>query len=950
MASTSTLKRSLMVLASVTALAAAGCGGGGDGGGGGGAPTPTPTPTPTPPPPPTPSSFSFSGTLTANQFLRVDSDINDVVAPPVDNGGATDIASAQLVSNPAIISGYVTATATGQATDNFETTTDEFDGYRVSLATGQNILLDIADFDSSAPTATDLDLFLTDTDGVIIATSQSFLNSFEAVTVSSSGDFLIFVRAFEGSSNYTLTISSELATAAVYTQIDVDKVAPNLLAVDGEPRTATARNYVNAHADAGSMRDGLMRGAQLSNLDSPRLMTEVMSVLGSDALRKRTLQDIVAETRGAALQSTSPADRLLADRLATIDLAKRLNVLEGADIFQPVQYLEQAQISSDPNPDPFLQWNLFDVDWPNAQTIAPPSSFAKTPVVAVLDSGIQNAHPDIQSSVIDQRDFVTADIDGDGFDANAEQDVDPFDPDPGNCHGFHGTHVSSTATAPQNNTGITGVVPTADLIAIKLSFDLSTGPQGDLCRLIVGDLPNAIRYAAQLPNASGAIPPERADVINMSLGSLSFNAAINAAVQDAINAGVVVVASAGNAGGTPQEEFPNFPAALDGVVAVAATDLQRERAFYSSFYSEVDIAAPGGDSGADLNGDGIGDGVVAGVGVLSGSAFEPGFAQYNGTSMAAPHVAAGIAMMRAINPSLTPQDINNLIAAGDLTVDIGAPGKDNETGFGLMSLSKMAEAAFAADGGGVPEATVLTVSPSRLDYGPALTQITVDVGRLGPGDLSVTNVVGDPGLFLPNGDSWVTFNGPGTSDGLGSYQFFADRTALQAELGDGGFTGTLAFQLSDGSSTTLPVSILIGADSTGAETAPVFVLAQLQNPDTGEFETAEQFTAAQGVAQSTAVVSFDGLEGGEYRLIFGTDMDNDGFICDNGELCGAFPFVESSFDTQFTLDSDVTGAVLTIADQSNANVSTLSGQVRPGVEPTRLLTTKASTDIKRLER
>jgi serine protease len=92
-----------------------------------------------------------------------------------------------------------------------------------------------------------------------------------------------------------------------------------------------------------------------------------------------------------------------------------------------------------------------------------------------------------------------------------------------------------------------------------------------------------------------------------------------------------------------------------------------------------------------------------------------------GTSMATPHVAGVIALMKAVNPGLTPQRVADLLASGALTDDLGAPGKDDQFGYGLINASK----AVTAAGGGSGSWSFQTIDPSLLNWG-------VNIGTMVP--------------------------------------------------------------------------------------------------------------------------------------------------------------------------------------------------------------------------
>ena len=192
--------------------------------------------------------------------------------------------------------------------------------------------------------------------------------------------------------------------------------------------------------------------------------------------------------------------------------------------------------------------------------------------------------------------------------------------------------------------------------------------------------PTPIRYAARLPNGTGALPSERAHVINMSLGGAGFTTTM----QDAIDA------RAGRGRrrssrrrGTRRRPAPSYPAAHSGVISISAVDLNGNLAPYSNYGSTIDLAAPGGDLSVDRDGDGYPDGVLSTLYDDSVSPAEPVYAFYQGTSMACPH-AAGVAALDAGRriPTLTPADIETILA--NTADDRGPVGRDDSYGHGLI--------------------------------------------------------------------------------------------------------------------------------------------------------------------------------------------------------------------------------------------------------------------------
>ena len=275
-------------------------------------------------------------------------------------------------------------------------------------------------------------------------------------------------------------------------------------------------------------------------------------------------------------------------------------------------------------------------------------------IVAVVDSGVDVSHPDLDGSlwVNAAEDIGTPGVDDDGNgyvdDVNgydfADGDADPS-PGTGESAG-HGTHVAGTIAAEQNNTiGVTGVCPGCRIMALR--FGLTTASEVQ-----------AVQYAID----------NGADIINASFGAPVWSRAERAAVADAGAAGILFVASAGNAFGDndmfladrSRVYSPSFPATytLTNVLAVAASNHRDEYGYdtgcatrnpkwqcqFTNFGEEsVDLAAPGVD-------------VVSTWPVADGP-----YAVANGTSMAAPHVAGVAGLVRSSNPSFSPEDVKNAI-------------------------------------------------------------------------------------------------------------------------------------------------------------------------------------------------------------------------------------------------------------------------------------------------
>ena len=281
-----------------------------------------------------------------------------------------------------------------------------------------------------------------------------------------------------------------------------------------------------------------------------------------------------------------------------------------------------------------------------------------TVVVGILDTGILPAHADVTGStnLIAGYDMISDPgiaNDGDGRDANptdpgdaiAANECGPGQPPQPLPSSWHGTHVAGTVgVGNSNNTvGVAGI-----------NWQVSVQPVRVLgkCGATTADINDAIRWAAGLSVPGVPANTTPAKVINMSLGTppgvpCSLSPSTQVAINDAVAAGTTVVVAAGN---DASDASQVMPASCNGVITVAASDARGYLVSrYSNYGSTVEILAPGGDVQRDDDGNGQGDGVLSMV--------QGGYAYYNGTSMAAPHVAGVAALWLARDPTLMPAQL-----------------------------------------------------------------------------------------------------------------------------------------------------------------------------------------------------------------------------------------------------------------------------------------------------
>ena len=265
--------------------------------------------------------------------------------------------------------------------------------------------------------------------------------------------------------------------------------------------------------------------------------------------------------------------------------------------------------------------------------------------VAIIDTGIHYTHPDLDANYKGGYDFVN-------------NDDDPMD-DNG-----HGTHVAGTVAAEDNGNGVIGVAPEAYLYGIKV---LNSGGSGYVSDVVAG-IDWAIASDMQ--------------IISMSLGSDSDSITLHNACDKAYDAGIVVIAAAGNDGNRRGwGNSVDYPARYDSVIAVAATDNSDVRASWSSTGPAVELSAPG----------------VSIYSTLPGNSF----GSKSGTSMATPHVSGTAALILKSDETVwepagctngdgiwTNIEVRKVL---DHTADdLGALGRDYRYGFGLVDADEAA--------------------------------------------------------------------------------------------------------------------------------------------------------------------------------------------------------------------------------------------------------------------
>ncbi|MDI6716229.1 MAG: S8 family peptidase [Actinomycetota bacterium] len=277
-----------------------------------------------------------------------------------------------------------------------------------------------------------------------------------------------------------------------------------------------------------------------------------------------------------------------------------------------------------------IPWGVDRID----ADIAWSKSNAESVRVAIIDSGIDLKHPDLIANIKGYYNTI-----------NPKQKAD-------DDYG-HGTHVAGIVAAAKNGSGVIGVGPKAELFAVKVINKDGVGYISDVIEGLQWCIANHMQVA------------------NMSFETRSFSQALHDAVKASYNAGLIMVASAGN-NGLGTSSTVGYPAKFEEVIAVAAIDEHDAITAWSSRGPEVDIAAPG-------------------HGIYS-TYKDSSYTSLSGTSMAAPHVTGAIALKLQLIPGLTPPQVMDLLKRTAKHIPNATP---QEQGAGLVDALALVNAKYS---------------------------------------------------------------------------------------------------------------------------------------------------------------------------------------------------------------------------------------------------------------
>ena len=450
----------------------------------------------------------------------------------------------------------------------------------------------------------------------------------------------------------------------------------------------------------------------------------------SNALQGPSVGGIIVKFRESAPDSSLERATAMADQFARASgvsiqsltsLATDATLLNFADSvpLSEAQAIADSIAANDPNilyaePDALMQiqqandtrfgeqWHLFEpsvsINLPGAWSV--PAS-DKEIVVAIVDTGIL-AHEDLDGRVLPGFDFISDPFMGNDEDGRDDNPTDAGDAsDAFECGPFvparprnswHGLHVGGTVAAvTNNNLGVAGVGDDVKILPIRVLGKCG----GRLSDIVTGMLWAIGESVESVPDNDNP-----AHVLNLSLGGQgNCGPFYTDAIRKARQKGVTVVVAAGNS----DSDASQFrPANCEGVITVAATNRAGARAYFgrpgagSNFGSTVEVSAPGGETHQSPE-----NGILSTLNSGSTAPGQDSYEFYQGTSMAAPHVAGIAALMYQANPAITPDEVMDVLqkTSQSFPIALHRQCNTNECGAGIVdagaALSKVREGSSA---------------------------------------------------------------------------------------------------------------------------------------------------------------------------------------------------------------------------------------------------------------
>ena len=783
---------------------------------------------------------NVSGIAYTSRYSVMDSDIpnTDYLAYSSND----TVADAQNLINPSVVTGFIGGS-------------DILDVYSVSTSSSMYVNLDVVDYINNSK---ELRLYIYESDGSVREFSYTSASTEANMTIllPNGGDYLIAVRQENNSSKYILTLGQRYSSSSMEASTDF---IPDYVINEFVGYVPQNKESLNTKMNKSSNRIKELELELSKNelfdltgysFDNPGIKSFQIKKTKQSQLELSNKTERINNSITSGLQSISQKQ---SDYLYDWSQLQYLRNLDRDTIFDLNYTYQLSSFTRDPLYS--YQWNLDSVGL--EPTLNALGQDVKDVAVAVIDSGgpTPNSTAWNGSNLIDGGyDFVYGNSNSIDYLAT---------PNNTGKNLSHGTHVSTTISAKNDGVHFNGYAVKA--LNINVFPVIGTGDNAKTGGASNWNIANAILYASGLSNSSGSVAPNTTPikVINLSLGSPSYSETLCAAITDAISQGITVIAASGNDQDTDPGSI-SYPAACTGVISVGATNSAGEISSYSQQNIHVDISAPGGDM-VDRDGDGVPDLILA----YGNDNFDTTKVLTAGTSMASPQVSAAIALMYAVDSSMTPSRVDNMLVAGELTNDLGDSGKDNVYGYGLLNIPKAIENVLQDTSSST---TYAYTSTSYLDFGSTTTQLTIDLLKVGTGTLSVSSLGADNASGLSYNDSSAN------SDGFGTYSIIIDRSSIPS----GEFSNTIYFNLSNGEKIAAIIYYNVGSLRSRANIGKAYI-AMYDASDNSLWGSLEAV-----VDGSISFIAED-VAPGNYYILTSTDIDNDNTVCDYGELCEYYP-------------------------------------------------------------
>jgi len=405
------------------------------------------------------------------------------------------------------------------------------------------------------------------------------------------------------------------------------------------------------------------------------------------------------------------------------DIDEVIKELEDNQYIERVEEDGKRKLFFVPNDTSYdLQWGLHNTNINISEAWRLIENSGKTNeevVVAVIDSGINAEHEDLINRI---------ESGGYNFESNNENVDDNIG---------HGTAVAGVISAEANNNrGIAGVAGVSKVKILPLKINL-----------LISEEVEAIDYAIE----------NNVDVINLSLGGEDYREFENRAIQRAVDAGIIVVAAAGN---EAQEGNPIvYPASYENVISVGAVGEFEETSFFSNYNSYVDLAAPGE--------------------WIYTTNFDGEYKYYHGTSFSSPFVAGVCALLKSVDKTLTPGEVEDILFS--TAIDRGESGRDDYYGYGIVNPAEAIKELLQRIDNNPPRISLIGESRISILVGTKYEDLGATATDDVDGDISESIVVVNPVDINKPGTYTITYN---VSDSAGNRASQVTRTVVVIENGE----------------------------------------------------------------------------------------------------------------------------------------------------------------------